>query len=592
MYRRNQIRRSQGSKEDGASGCGDDDFQGTQLDDRRSSRAGYGFEMSRPVIVCVDNDPTALALVEHELSKRYGVDYEIRSETSAETARELIRSLVAEECDLALVIVDASTSETTGTGLLADARAVSPSTRRALLVMPGYRPIPAAVLHAATLGTIHCWLVKPIATGLVEEFHHSVTDALYGWSSEQRPFELVRVVGAAWSRRTHEIRDLLARNRVPFGFYDVASDEGQQMLHEFGVSSDRLPVVAIGDRDVLVQPSFNALAAALGGETRPRSTLYDVVVVGAGPAGLAAAVSASSEGLRTVVLEPEAIGGQAGTSSLIRNYLGFPMGISGAELALRAFHQAMLFGTEFVFANLAVGLAVDGDERVVTLSEGGEVRGRSVVIASGASWRRLGIPSVEARIGAGVYYGAATTEAEAMAGLDVCVVGGGNSAGQAALKLAQHAKHVTMLVRGPTLAESMSDYLVRELERAPDIDVRFNTAVVGCHGDPSLEALELRDITSGADKLLATRALFVLIGAVPATDWLPPSIMRDRWGYVLTGADVERANTRSLSLFETAVPRVFGVGDVRYGSTKRVASAVGEGSVCIRFVHEQLAAIP
>jgi thioredoxin reductase (NADPH) len=548
--------------------------------------------MSRPVIVCVDDDPVALAVVERELTKRYGVDYELRSATSGESAKTLIRSIVAEGRDLALVIADAAMPQTTGIDVLSDTQQVSPSTRRALLVTQGRRPMPAAVLHAATLGAIHSWLVKPTAAGLIEEFHHSVTDALYAWSSEKRPFELVRVVGVAWSPRTHEIRDMLARNRVPFGYHDVASEEGRRVLHEFGVSSDQLPVVAIGDSEVLVQPSTSALATALGGETRPRRALYDVVVIGAGPGGLAAAVSASSEGLRTLVLEPEAIGGQAGTSSLIRNYLGFPMGISGADLALRAFHQALLFGTEFVFANRAVGLRVEASERFVTLSEAGEVRARSVVIACGVSWRRLEIPSVQARIGAGVYYGAATTEAEALAGRNVCVVGGGNSAGQAALKLAQHAKQVTILVRGPSLADSMSDYLVRELERASGVDLRFDTEVVSCRGQAGLEALVVRDINSGDEEALTSSALFVMIGAEPTTDWLPSSIARDRWGYILTGADVDGVNAdMSPSLFETSVPRVFGVGDVRHGSTKRVASAVGEGSVCIRFVLEQLAVI-
>jgi thioredoxin reductase (NADPH) len=543
--------------------------------------------MTRPVIVAVCEDPTVLAQVEHELTKRYAADYELRCVAGQAAGVDLVRSLAADQREVALVIAGEAMLEGTSLDVLTETRAVSPGTRRALLVRAWDRPVQASVLHTATLGFIDSWLVMPSAVGLVEEFHHGVGDALYSWSSVNRPFEWVRLVGAAWSRRSHEIRDLLARNRVPFGFYDVADADGRRLLDEWGVPGDRLPVLAIGERDVLVQPSLSALARALGVETRPRPTLYDLVVIGAGPAGLAAAVSAASEGLRTLVLEREAIGGQAGTSSWIRNYLGFPMGISGGELALRAFQQSLLFGVEFVFANPAVGIGVDGRERVIGLSDGGEARSRSVVIASGVSYRRLGIPELEERIGVGVYYGAATTEAEAVTGLDVCVVGGGNSAGQAALKLAQHAKHVCVLVRGPSLAESMSDYLIRELEQ---VDVRVNVEVVGADGETRLRTITVRDITSGHKEDVPTSALFVLIGAAPETDWLPPSIARDRWGYLLTGADVELpVGTPKPTVFETSLPGVFAAGDVRHGSIKRVASAVGEGSECIRVVYQQLA---
>jgi thioredoxin reductase (NADPH) len=545
------------------------------------------------MIVCVDDDPIALGQVEHELTKRYGADYELRLATSGASAVALVQSLASERRELALVIVDEAMPDSTGIDVLTQTRLLCPGTQRALLVGAWDRPMQGSVLRAATLGVIDCWLVKPTAVGLIEEFHHSVAAALYSWSRLNRPFEWVRMVGAAWSPQSYVIRDLLARNRVPFGFYDAASEDGQRVLDEVGASADRLPVLVIGEGEVLVQPSFATLASALGGQTRPRSASYDVVVIGAGPAGLAAAVYAASEGLSTLVVEREAIGGQAGTSSLIRNYLGFPLGISGAELALRAFHQAILFGVEFVFANRVVGLAPDRDELVIALSDGGEAHGRSVVIACGVNYRRLGIPELERRIGAGVYYGAATTEAEAMTGLDVCVVGGGNSAGQAALKLAQHAKHVAVLVRGPSLAESMSEYLIRDLERTPNIDVRFNVEVVDGEVEPRLETLTVRDLVSGNDEIVATSALFVLIGAEPTTDWLPLALRKDRWGYLLTGADAYPSaapeGTPTPTQFETTIPGVYAVGDVRHGSTKRVAAAVAEGSVCIRLVHQHLA---
>jgi thioredoxin reductase (NADPH) len=549
--------------------------------------------VARPVIVAVCRDPDVLAEVEHELEKRYAIDYELRFGGDRDAGVELLRTLAAEQRAVALVIAGEGLGEASSMDVFTAARATFPSARRALLVTAWDRPVQASVLRAATQGSIDVWLVRPTAAGLIEEFHHGVADALYSWSSVNRPFELVRLVGAASSRRSHELHDLLARNRVPFGYYDVASADARRLLEEWGVSGDRLPVLAIGERNVLVQPSLAALAGALGAETRPRLGRYDLVVIGAGPAGLAAAVSAASEGLATLVLEREAIGGQAGTSSWIRNYLGFPMGISGSELALRAFHQSLLFGVEFVFANPAVGLDVGGPEQVISLADGGEVRSRSVVIASGMRYRRLGVPELEARIGVGVYYGAATTEAQAVAGLDVCVVGGGNSAGQAALKLAQHARHVTVLVRGSSLAESMSNYLIRDLERAPQVEVRFNVEVVGGEGEPMLRTITLCDVTSGDEETVPTSALFVLIGGEPATDWMPPSITLDRWGYILTGADVERpSGTAKPTQFETAVPSVYAVGDVRHGSTKRVASAVGEGSECIRQVYQQRAGAP
>ena len=347
---------------------------------------------------------------------------------------------------------------------------------------------------------------------------------------------------------------------------------------------------------VLADPSNTELAAALGVKTRPGAAQYDVAVIGAGPAGLAATVYGASEGLATVLLEPEAIGGQAGTSSRIRNYLGFPTGVSGGELALRAFTQAWNFGAEYVYGNAATGLRTDGAERVITLADGTEVRSRAVIIATGVSYRRLGIPALDALIGAGVFYGAATTEAPAMKGEDVFVVGGANSAGQAAVHLARYAAQVTLLVRGPSLTESMSEYLIKEITGTPNIAVRPNTVVTGGGGTGRLENLILQDRLSGTTETVPAVAVFVLIGAEPRTQWLPDAVVRDRWGFLVTGTDLLADGhppagwslSRSPMFLETSLPGVFAVGDVRRGSVKRVASAVGEGSIAIRLVHDYL----
>jgi thioredoxin reductase (NADPH) len=366
------------------------------------------------------------------------------------------------------------------------------------------------------------------------------------------------------------------------------------------VDGERLPVVVNFDGLVLVDPSNAQLAHALGIKTRPEAVTYDVAVVGAGPAGLAAAMYGASEGLVTAVLEHEALGGQAGTSSMIRNYLGFPRGVSGAELAQRAYEQAWILGADFIYGPSALGLHTAGPDRVISLGDGGEATSRAVVLATGVTWRRLGVPSLEALVGAGVFYGAAASEAPAMKGQRVYVVGGANSAGQAAVHLARYAAQVTMLVRGASLAATMSHYLIREIEATPNIVIRYRTEAVDGHGDGRLTALTLKDRTSEITEAVPATALFVLIGAEPHTDWLPETIRRDRWGFVLTGIDLLEDGRlpagwpleRPPMPLETSLPGVFAVGDVRHGSVKRVASAVGEGSVAIRLIHEYLSQRP
>jgi thioredoxin reductase (NADPH) len=389
--------------------------------------------------------------------------------------------------------------------------------------------------------------------------------------------------------RAHELRDLLARNKVLYGFLPADSEEGRALLEQVGATAEQLPLVVTFDGLVLRDPSVAEVADALSAPTRPAAAASDVTVVGAGPAGWAAAVYGASEGLSTALLEPVATGGQAGTTSMIRNYLGFPRGFSGSELAYRAFHQAIGFGADIVYGQRAVGLHAAGSDRVVTLGDGTEVASRTVVLATGVSWRRLGVASLEALVGTGVFYGAATSEAQAMKDEQVFVVGGGNSAGQAAVHLASYAAQVTMLVRGPSLAATMSDYLVRELEATANITVRYHTEAVDGHGDGRLSGLTLKERTSGATETVPATALFILIGAEPHTGWLPETIQRDRWGFVVTGTDLLRwPLDRPPMLLETSLPGVFAAGDVRHGSISQVAGAVGEGSVAIRLVHEYL----
>jgi thioredoxin reductase (NADPH) len=408
---------------------------------------------------------------------------------------------------------------------------------------------------------------------------------------------MFRIVGPQRNERCHDIRDLLTRLNVPFGFYPGDAETARRLLREAGQDGSRLPVVVRHDGRVLVEPSDADIVEAVGGSTRTDIGSCDLVIIGAGPAGLAAAVYAASEGLSTVVLEREVSGGQAGTSSRIRNFPGFTWGISGQDFAYRACEQAWLFGAHMIFAQEATALKVRGAECRVRVSDGSEIAAKAVIIATGVSWRRLGIPSLEALIGAGVFYGAAGSEARAMHGENVCVVGAGNSAGQAAVHLARHAASVTILVRGYSLARSMSNYLIKEIEHTSNITVRLGVEVIDGEGKEHLEALTLRERASGATVTVPTSALFVLIGAEPKTDWLPDGIERDDHGFILTGRDLVRGGRppegwpleRSPLLLETSVPGVFAAGDVRYRSVKRVASAVGEGAIAIQLVHEYLA---
>ncbi len=558
----------------------------------------------QPAIVVVDDDPASLDVLGDELRTRYGRDYSVLLESSPDDALERLRGLADAHEEVALILADQWMPEMTGPQFLAAAHKFHPRARRGLLINFGEdRSAREPIMKAVALGYADYYLAKPVHAP-DERFHRGVTEFVDEWWRLRGGwYEMIRVVGDERSARSHEVRDLLSRNDIPFGFYGSDSREGRGLLAEAGVGADRLPVILLSDGRVLIDPANRDVGAALGATVRPGTEIYDIAIVGGGPAGLAAAVYAGSEGYRTALIEPEALGGQAGTSSLIRNYLGFPRGVSGSELAARAFEQARLFGTDVIYGSAATSLRAEGQLRIVGLSDGSEVTSRAVVIATGAAYRRLDVPELEALTGCGVFYGA-VAEAQALDGEQVFVVGGGNSAGQAAVHLAKHAAHVAILVRSHSLATSMSAYLINEIEQRANIDVRYGVEIVGGGGDGHLEWLELKDRKSGVVATVPAAALFVLIGARPFTGWLPESVARDEWGYVLTGArcgiatceapadfanvDAQLEEPRPPLPLETSLSGVFAVGDVRQGSAKRVASAVGDGSVCIGLAHEFL----
>jgi thioredoxin reductase (NADPH) len=550
--------------------------------------------MSDPILFLVDDRPKVVGALAGDLERRFGRDHRVLTETSPGAALAALEALAARDEEVAVVVAGQRMAELSGVVLLCRAHELHPSAKRVLLVgRRDWSPDNPAV-RAMILGQIDTYLFEPwLPVGRFLDL--PISQVLADWVPSHGPsFEGIRIVGPRWGTRSHELRDMLTRMGIPHGWYQASSAEGRRLLEEAGEDGARLPVVVFHSGQVFVDPSDAELVAALGFGTRPASGTYELVIVGAGPAGLAAAVYAASEGLDTLVVEPRAAGGQAGTSAMIRNYLGFPRGIGGGDLANRALEQAWLFGANLVLAQQATGLAVDGDRRVVRLSDGGEVAAEAVVVASGVAWRRLGVPRLEALVGAGVFYGAAGAEARAMEGQEVFVVGAGNSAGQAALHLAKHAASVTLLVRGPDLAASLSDYLVQEIEQAPNVAVRLRTQVADGLGGRRLEGLVLRG-GDGATEEVRAAALFVMIGGEPRTEWLS-GVARDDRGYVLTGHDLLGPDglpagwplRRPPLLLETSIPGVFAAGDVRHRSVKRVASAVGEGAVAVQLVHQFL----
>ena len=554
-----------------------------------------------PVLLAVDDDPDALAKIEDELRKRYGSHYRVACEVSPAAGLKRLEELKAAGEEVAVVLADWwMPPDMPGIELLIHAHRLYPSAKRGLLFEWGHRTSREPILQAMALGQIDYYIPKPERSP-DEEFHRGITQFLDEWTRYNRPASMaVRIIGERRSPRSHELRDIFSRSVVPHAFYPADSEQGRELLARWDKTSARLPVVIVFDRLPLADPSNAEIADAfemvssVGVNTLPDVRNYDLVIIGAGPAGLAAAVYGASEGLRTVVVERETFGGQAGSSSLIRNYLGFSRGISGSELAWQAYQQAWLFGASFRIARQATGLRRDGDEVVVALSDGTEVAGRAAILATGASYRRLGVPNLEALVGRGVFYGAAVSEAQAVEGKEICVVGGGNSSGQAAMHLSNYASRVTLLVRGSS--HSLSDYLVKEIEATQNIGIRRNTRVTDGGGEGWLEYLVLKNSVSGLIETVPAAALFVLIGAEPHTEWLPEEIERDNRGYVVTGQDLLRNGRppqdwplgRLPLHMETSMPGVFAAGDVRYGSVKRVASAVGAGAIAIQSIHEHL----
>jgi thioredoxin reductase (NADPH) len=543
----------------------------------------------RPAMVVVDDEPAVLAAVSRDLRGKFGERYRIVRAASGEEALEVLSELVRRGEQVALLVADQRMPGLSGTDYLVRAREIVPTAKRVLLT--AYADTEAAI-QAINEVSLDYYLLKPWDPP-EEQLFPVVDDLLGSWESGAAlESGGVRLIGHRFSRATHDLRDFLARNRVPARWLDVEREaEARQLLKVAGVEDDRLPVALLEDGTVLERPTVLELAERLGIAGQPASEHYDLVIVGGGPAGLAAAVYGASEGLRTIMVEREAPGGQAGQSSRIENYLGFPAGLSGSDLARRATDQARRLGAELLSLQDATRLRVEGSGRIVELSGGGSLSASSVLVASGVSYRQLAVPGFAELTGQGVYYGAALTEARSCADQHVVVIGGANSAGQAAVYFSQYARLVTVLVRGDSLAKSMSHYLIEQIEALDNIDVRTRTEATAADGDGRLRALRVRN-PDGSESVEEVDACFVFIGAMPLTDWLAGVVARDERGFILAGLDAKQDAwplQRDPFPLETSVPGVLVAGDVRSRSIKRVASAVGEGSMAVSLIHQYLA---
>jgi thioredoxin reductase (NADPH) len=543
----------------------------------------------RPAIVVVDDEPTVLAAVARDLRRGFGEHYRIVRVASGEEGLGVLSEVTRRGEQVALLVADQRMPGLSGTDYLVRAREIVPTAKRVLLT--AYADTEAAI-QAINEVSLDYYLLKPWDPP-EEQLFPPVQDLLSAWEAGAAlESGGVRLIGHRFSRATHDLRDFLARNRVPGRWLDVERDsEARQLLKVAGVTDDRLPVALLEDGTVLERPTVLELGERLGVAGRPAFEHYDLVIVGGGPAGLAAAVYGASEGLKTIMVEREAPGGQAGQSSRIENYLGFPAGLSGSDLARRATDQARRLGAELLTLQDAAGLLVEGSGRIVELTGGGSLSASSVLVASGVSYRQLDVPGFAELNGQGIYYGAALTEARSCANQHVVVIGGANSAGQAAVYFSKYASRVTMLVRADTLAKSMSHYLIEQIDALENVEVRTRTQAVGAEGNGRLRALRIRD-ANGGESVEDVDACFVFIGALPRTDWLAGVVERDERGFILAGLDAKGDRwplERDPFPLETSVPGVLVAGDVRARSIKRVASAVGEGSMAVSLIHQYLA---
>lgn len=548
--------------------------------------------MSKPVLLAIDDDVSVLEAVVQDLRRQYGAGYRVLRAGSGQAALDLCSQLKERGETVALFLSDQRMPGLSGVEFLEKTIEFYPEAKRALLT--AYADTEAAI-RAINAAKIHYYLTKPWDPP-EERLYPLLDDLLGAWSEAYKPpFEGLRVVGQRWSLKDHQVRDFLSRNQIPYLWLDPdKSDQAIELLKRYNLDGHQLPVVMLPDGSVLVQPSQTELASKIGLRVQAQKEFYDMIVVGAGPAGLAAAVYGASEGLKSLVIEPEAPGGQAGSSSKIENYLGFPSGLTGADLARRAYVQAARFGAEFL-TQRAVSIRTEGPYHFVRLEDGREVSSHVCLLAVGVHYRRLSIPGIEQLTGRGVYYGAALTEARSCEGEDVYIVGGANSAGQAAMHFSKYARRVTMVVRADSLEKSMSKYLIDQISETSNISVDVKSQVVEVIGDDHLTGLTIEN--SSGRRTCPASSLFIFIGAAPLTDWLPETIMRDPNGFVLSGPDLkiegklprQWKEDREPYLLETSIPGIFVAGDVRHGAIKRVASAVGEGSIAVQFVHQYLA---
>jgi thioredoxin reductase (NADPH) len=556
--------------------------------------------MAKPILLSVDDDVDVLQAIERDLRSQYGAEYRVIGSDSPEGALDVLRQLKVRNDNVALLLADQRMPRMDGVGFLQEATRIFPDAKRALLT--AYADTNAAI-SAINQANINYFFLKPWDPP-AEHLYPQLDDLLDDWRASYRPtFEGIRLLGTRWSPRSYELRDFLARNHVPYQWIDVElssnDHETKRLLEALGPEAANLPVVLFPDGTKLFESVPADVARKIGLRTRAQTDFYDLAIVGGGPAGLAAAVYGASEGLHTVLIERQAPGGQAGMSSRIENYLGFPTGLSGGDLARRAVVQAQRFGVEILAPQEAVGVRAEGSYRIIKLADGNEISCHALMIATGVQWRRLDAPGIDRLQGAGVYYGGGSTEALSCKGEIVYVVGGANSVGQAAMNFAKYAERVVMLVRGSSVSSTMSQYLIDQIEQTPNIQLWTHASVAEVHGESHLEEISVLCLDTNKIERVPASAMFIFIGALPRTEWLAGVVERDERGFILTGPDLIRdvqgpkrwPLERDPFLLETNVPGLFAVGDVRHGSVKRVASGVGEGSVAVQFIHQYLSKV-